>query len=141
MICLCICGGMPESVFLAISFACLYVVFRLCQSPELRRSLTSRAGYFVLSLLLGFALSAFLLLPFIEFMAYAHDVHQPANLRGGVPGLGYDVDWHHIITYFFPFLVGSPLLSMFGDPWVRIVRILGCAGFPVLDRRNLDHLQ
>ena len=84
---------------------------------ELRRSLTSRAGYFVLSLLLGFALSAFLLLPFIEFMAYAHDVHQPANLRGGVPGLGHDVDWHHIITYFFPFLVGSPLLSMFGDPW------------------------
>jgi hypothetical protein len=116
-ICLCMCGGMPESVFLAMSFACLYVVFRLFQSPELRRKFTSRAGYFVLSLLLGFALSAFLLLPFIEFMAYAHDVHQPANLRGASAGLGHDVDWRHIITYFFPFLAGSPLLSMFGDPF------------------------
>ena len=39
MISLSICGGMPESTFLAISFACLYVVFRLLQSPELRSKL------------------------------------------------------------------------------------------------------
>jgi Bacterial membrane protein YfhO len=119
VICLCICGGMPESAFLAISFACLYVVFRLLQSRKLKGSLTSRAGSFVVSLLLGFALSAFLLLPFIEFMAYAHDVHQPANLQDAVVGLGYDVDWRHIITYFFPFL-GSPLQSIFGSPWLGL---------------------
>ena len=116
-ICLCICGGMPESAFLAISFACLYVVFRLLQSRELRAGFTSRAGFFVLSLLLGFALSAFLLVPFIEFMAHAHDTHQPANLRGELAGLVYNGDWHYLITYFFPFLAGSPLQSMFGNPW------------------------
>ena len=119
MICLCLCGGMPESAFLAISFACLYVVFRLLQLRELRRSFTSRAGFFVLSLLLGFALSAFLLVPFIEFMAHAYDTHQPANLRGELAGLVHDGDWRHVITYFFPFLAplgifGNPLGGLFG---------------------------
>jgi Bacterial membrane protein YfhO len=117
MISLSICGGMPESTFLAISFACLYVVFRLLQSPELRSKSTSRSGFLVLSLLLGFTLSAFLLFPFIEFMTYAHDTHQPTNLRGEIAGLIYDDDWRHVITYFFPFLAGAPLRSIFGNPW------------------------
>jgi hypothetical protein len=120
MISLSICGGMPESAFLAISFTCLYVVFRLLQSRELRGNFTSRAGFFVLSLLLGFTLSAFLLLPFIEFMTHAHDTHQPTNLRGQIAGLVYDDDWRHVITYFFPFLTGAPLLSMFGNPWAGL---------------------
>ena len=117
MISLSICGGMPESTFLAISFACLYVLFRLLQSPELRSKSTSRSGFLVLSLLLGFTLSAFLLFPFIEFMTYAHDTHQPSNLRGEIAGLVYDDDWRQVISYFFPFLAGAPLRSMFGNPW------------------------
>ena len=120
MISLSISGGMPESAFLVISFACLYVVFRLLQSRELRNNFTSRAGFFVLSLLLGFTLSAFLLFPFIEFITHAHDTHQPTNLRGEIAGLVYDDDWRHVITYFFPFLTGAPLLSMFGNPWAGL---------------------
>ena len=35
---------MPESSFLIISFACLYVLFRLLQSPDFRRRIASLAG-------------------------------------------------------------------------------------------------
>ena len=51
-ICLCIIGGMPESSFLIISFACLYVLFRLLAITETERQLSSRAGR-VRSLLAG----------------------------------------------------------------------------------------
>jgi Bacterial membrane protein YfhO len=125
MVCLCICGGMPESAFSAISFACLYVVFRLLLSPEFRNGFKVRAGFFALALLLGFALSAFLLIPFAEFTNYGHDVHQSVNLQGGVSGLVYDGDWHHVITYFFPFLAGAPLMTMFGDSWGELLGYWG----------------
>jgi Bacterial membrane protein YfhO len=117
VVCLCVLGGMPESSFLIISFGCLYGVFRLLQSAELRSRIISRASRFGAALILGFALSAFLLLPFIEFMANAHDTHQPGNLHGEFSGLAIDGDWRFAITYFFPFLFGRTLVAIFGGPW------------------------
>jgi hypothetical protein len=116
-VCLCVLGGMPESSFLIISFGCIYVVFRLLQSTEFRSQILSRASRFGAALLLGFALSAFLLLPFVEFMGHAHDTHQPGNLHGGVSGLAFDGDWRIAISYFFPFLFGPTHAAIFGDPW------------------------
>ena len=116
-ICLCIIGGMPESSFLIISFACLYVLFRLLQSPDFRSRIVSLAGAYGIAVLLGFALSAFLLLPFAEFMRQAHDTHQPANLGGEISGLVFDGDWRFAVTYLLPFLFSPALTSVFGNSW------------------------
>jgi hypothetical protein len=116
-ICLCITGGMPESSFLVISFGCLYVLFRLLQSPEFRSRMAPRAGRFGVAVLLGFGLSAFLLLPFVEFMGLAHDTHQPANLHGEISGLVFEGDWRLAITYLFPFLFSPALTAIFGNTW------------------------
>ena len=116
-ICLCITGGMPELSFLIISFGCLYVLFRLLQSPEFRSRMAPLAGRFGVAVLLGFGLSAFLLLPFVEFMGLAHDDHQPVNLHGEISGLAFDSDWRLAITYLFPFLFSPALTAVFGNPW------------------------
>jgi Bacterial membrane protein YfhO len=114
---LCIVGGMPESSFLIISFSCLYVLFRLLQSPDFRSRIVSLAGAYGIAVLLGFALSAFLLLPFAEFMHQAHDTHQPANLGGEISGLVSDGDWRLAVTYLLPFLFSPALTTIFRNPW------------------------
>ena len=103
-------GGMPESLFLAVSFACLYVLFRLVSVPEFRASLTSRLWKFAAATSLGFALSAFFLLPFLEFMATGHDVHNPENVGGRIAGLMAYPDVGAAITYFLP-LIAGPMFS------------------------------
>jgi hypothetical protein len=116
-VCLCVLGGMPESSFLIVAFGCLYGVFRLLQSAELRAQIISRASRVSVAILVGFALSAFLLLPFAEFMGHAHDTHQPGNLHGDISGLAFDGDWRLVISYFFPFLIGPTFAAIFANPW------------------------
>src|SRR4030095_12853206 len=77
MTALSIVGGMPESTFLVIAFACVYFVCRLMLTADFRERFTSLLARFIAAIVLGFALSAILLLPFIEFLQIAHDVHQP----------------------------------------------------------------
>ncbi|MGH6824149.1 YfhO family protein [Methyloceanibacter sp.] len=103
-------GGMPESLFLAVSFACLFVLFRLASVPEFRTTLTSRLWKFAAAISLGFALSAFLLLPFLEFMAAGHDAHRPSNVGGRIAGLLAYPDLGAAITYFLP-LIAGPVFS------------------------------
>ena len=57
-------GGMPESLFLVVSFAWLYFVFRFATVSAFRDRPLQRLREFALATALGFALSAFLLLPF-----------------------------------------------------------------------------
>ena len=76
-------GGMPESLFLILSFGCLYFLFRLISTREFRQRPFALFAKFVAAMLLGFALSAFLLLPFVEFMNVSLDTHQAVNMWNG----------------------------------------------------------
>src|SRR5205085_11617724 len=79
-------GGMPESLFLLLAFAALYFVCRLLFAPELRAQAGSLLMRFTFAVGFGFALSAFLLFPFIEFLRLSYDVHQSSNLSGAKGG-------------------------------------------------------
>ena len=105
---LCMLGGMPESVFLFVSFGCLYFLFRLTFTPEFRERSFARLGKLAVALALGFALSAFLLLPFLEFVRIAHDNHQPTNLGGVIArGMESDNDMRVMVTYLLPTIFGG----------------------------------
>ncbi|MGB9366372.1 MAG: hypothetical protein WCE79_10200 [Xanthobacteraceae bacterium] len=106
-------GGMPESMFLVVSFGCLYFICRVLFDVELRVRMGSLFIKFVAAILLGFALSAFVLLPFAEFVLVAFDAHQPTNVGGGRAGLGYDDSYALTIQYLLPLIFGPPLGSVF----------------------------
>ena len=118
---LCIVGGMPESAFLVLTFGCAYFLFRLAAGPHTAARIT-QVKYFLFVQGLGLALAAFLLVPFFEFMRISLDWHQPANLHGAVPGLGYDPFGLSLFTYAIPLL--------FGPAWRTIGAGLG--GYSVL---------
>src|ERR1019366_6501163 len=110
---LCVTGGMPESLFLAVSFGCLYFFFRLAVTPGFRERPLSRLGKLAAAVALGFAFSAFLLLPFLEFMSISHDTHQAANMGDDMPGLVSDGDQRATILYLLPRLFGPVLYTIF----------------------------
>src|SRR5205814_659920 len=100
----------PESLFLILAFGSLYFVSRLLFAPEFRRHAVALGVKFVLAVLFGFALSAFLLLPFLEFLRLGHDVHQPSNVAGAKAGLVYDGAPRLAIQYLLPLILG-PILN------------------------------
>lgn len=106
-------GGMPESMFLTVSFGCCYFLFRLLSLSEFRNLLLPHLGRATAGLAAGFALSAFLLLPFLEYMSIAHDAHQPANLGGNKAGLIFFEDGKSAITYLLPLIFGPMGNSIF----------------------------
>jgi len=114
---LCVTGGMPESLFLIVSFGCLYFLFRLFSAAEFSALRLRRLVKLALGLTLGLGLAAFLLLPFVEYMRYGHDTHQAVNLNGDVSGLAVDSDWRGTILYLLPTLFGPILSSIFGGGW------------------------
>jgi hypothetical protein len=111
MIFLAMVGGMPESAFLVISFAIVYFLCRLFFASEYRRNAAQRLGKFAIAVALGFALSAFLLLPFLEFLSLGHDVHQPSNISGARSGLAFDHDGRSVVMYLLPLIFG-PVLNL-----------------------------
>lgn len=113
MILLGMTGGMPESLFLILAFGALYFVCRLLSAPEFRSQATALSIKFVASVVLGFALSGFLLLPFLEFLRLSHDVHQPSNVGGAQGGLLYDRDYFLTIQYLLPLITGPIINSIF----------------------------
>jgi Bacterial membrane protein YfhO len=104
---LCVAGGMPESLFLVISFGFVYSLFRLIFGAEFRQQQLLRLGRLLLALVLGFTLSAFLLLPFLEFMRNGFDTHQPHLHRDYIAGVITNSDWRGAIIYLLPSLFGS----------------------------------
>src|SRR6185503_6779282 len=106
-------GGMPESMFLIVSFGCLYFVCRVLFDAELRTRVGALLVKFVVAVLLGFALSAFVLLPFAELIPMSFDAHQPGNVGGGRSGLGHDDGYTLVIEYLLPLIFGPPLASVF----------------------------
>lgn len=99
-------GGMPESMFLIISFGSCYYLFRLACNSGFHDRIVARLGRAMVALTLGFALSAFLLLPFLEFMGVAYDSHQVANLGGHPRGLDFFDDGRAALTYLLPLVFG-----------------------------------
>lgn len=104
-------GGMPESMFLVVAFGCLYFICRIAFDAELRARLAPLLSKFFVAILLGFALSAFVLLPLAELLRVAFDAHQPANVGGLRAGLAHDGDFASTIQYLLPLILGPPLLS------------------------------
>jgi Bacterial membrane protein YfhO len=104
-------GGMPESMFLIVAFGCLYFVCRVLFDPEMRGRAASLFVKFLAAVLFGFALSAFVLLPFVELVRLAFDAHQPSNVGGLRAGLARDGDFASTIQYLLPLILGPPLFS------------------------------
>ncbi len=113
MILLGMTAGMPESFFLTMAFASLYFVSRLLFAPAFRAQAGVRLAKFVTAIVLGFALSAFLLLPFLEFLRLGHDVHQLSNMAGVRTGLIADSDYRSVVQYLLPLVFGPILNSVF----------------------------
>jgi hypothetical protein len=105
-------GGMPESLFLILAFGSLYLVCRVLFTAELRAQALALAVKFAVAVILGFALSALLLLPFLEFAQLGYDVHQPSNVGGVKAGIGHDADYHRTIQYLLPLIFGPVLGSI-----------------------------
>jgi hypothetical protein len=124
-------GGMPESMFLIVSFGCLYFVCRLFFDVELRARAPALVTKFVAGIALGFALSAFVLLPFAELVRLAFDAHQPANIGGLRAGLGHDQGYGLAIQYLLPLIFGPPLASVFQNlaGWTGLRGYWGIAPF------------
>lgn len=106
-------GGMPESLFLTVGFGGLYFLLRLVFTPEFHARPFSRVGKLAAGVSLGFVLSAFLLLPFLEFIRISHDTHQASNSGGVISGLATDDDLRTTILYLLPLLFGPVNNSIF----------------------------
>lgn len=73
-----ILGGMPELTFFVLFFVTIYYFYRSFFKARNARDLPSFRGYiphYFFALLLGFLLSALLLLPFIEYLKIAWHAH------------------------------------------------------------------
>lgn len=110
-----IIGGMPESTFLILSFGFMYYLFRLFTDSSLRSKKRVHIKNFILMNVFGFALSAILLLPFLEFMKYSFDVHQPSNLGGIIRGIEHDREFRSFLVYLIPMIFGGVFNSVFQE--------------------------
>jgi len=108
-----IVGGMPESTFLVLSFGYMYYLFRLFTDSSLRAGKRMLLKNFVLINVLGFALSAILLLPFLEFLKHSFDLHQPSNLGGAIRGIEHDQGIQSFLVYLIPMIFGGVFNSVF----------------------------
>ena len=103
---LAIAGGMPESLFLLLTFGSVYFLFRLLSEPAMRSATGKQLAYFVAANVLGFALAALLLAPFLQFLRISFNVHQAENV-GHIIGLAHDRLGLSVFTYVVPLLFGT----------------------------------
>ncbi len=103
-----ISGGMPESTLLALTFGSCDFLMRILTDPALRSQARKHVIRFILANVLGFAICAFLLAPFVEFMRVSSDTHQSHNISG-VPiwGVRHDNIGPSISTYVTPLIFGT----------------------------------
>jgi len=111
-----IAGGMPESTLLLLSFGYAYFLFRLLSDRTIRSAARRHIAYFVSVNALGFALAAFFLAPFLEFVRISFNMHQVKN-TGRIAGLEHDRFGLSVFTYVVPML--------FGTAWKTIAPGLG----------------
>lgn len=99
-------GGMPESTLLLFTFGSAYFLFRLLGDPAIRSAARRHLAYFVAVNVTAFALAAFFLLPFLEFLRISFDTHQVKNL-GHIGGLDHDSFGLSVFAYVVPMLFGT----------------------------------
>ena len=98
-------SGMPESAVVIMGFACAYFLFRAFTTTQKRADAWRLVGRLASCILLAFALSAFLLLPMVEFLNSGVDTH-----RGTPHGVVAMAINRNILLYFLP-LVAGPIYS------------------------------
>ncbi len=125
---LAVVGGMPESSLVLLTFLCLYVGFRIVADPVLRINWRQKSVCIAIGIAAGFLLSAFLLLPFREYMKLSFDWHQLFNTGGTISGLLHDRPGLSIFTYLFPLLYGPPFTSSLAPGWTGIRNYVGLIG-------------
>ncbi len=103
-----ILGGMPESSLVLLSFVYAYVLFRLVSDRRLRLAYARIAKCLLAATAAGASLSAFLLLPFMEYLRNSFNGHEPSHTGGLLWGVFHDPFGSSIFTYLFPFLFGPP---------------------------------
>jgi len=120
-----IVGGMPESTFLILVFGYLYYFFRLVTHQPFRSRTRPHLKHLVLANILGFALAAPLLAPFLEFMGHSYDLHQPAN-TGMHIGLAHNENAAACLIYLVPMVFGGTalLVPAFGQGYWGILCFL-----------------
>jgi hypothetical protein len=113
-------GGMPESALLSGGVAAAYALVRLVSLRRTPRELLRRLGALAAGAALGTAMSAIMLLPFMEYLPFAFDVHQSRNTGGAIVGLQADSCLPGCLpTWISPIAYGPPwnyLLTNFQGP-------------------------
>lgn len=97
-------GGHPESTFLILCFGYIYYLFRLFSVEDSRKKFLAHLGVMIYVNIIGFALSAFLLLPFYEYMHLAASNHDVS--RGHAPGTSYNPFTSDFIAFLVPYFFG-----------------------------------
>ena len=133
-----ILGGMPESTFLILTFGYVYFLVRMFLDAEFAREKTIHLRNFILVNLFGFALAAFLLFPFIEFMRNSHDVHQSANLGALKSGTIYDPDPRNMLDFFLPYTYGRGIMANYLGLLPVLFAIFALGGYFPRNRKSLE---
>ena len=100
-------GGMPESSFLIACCSTAYAAWRLIASG--RPDVLSRLASLVSGNLLGAALAAAVIVPFVQLLPHSSDIHQTGLDNVRRVGLLHDSDlWHALTTELVPLGYGTP---------------------------------
>lgn len=125
-------GGMPESALLLFTLVYSYIAFRLISDAELHRAWLQAVIRVSIASVAGLALSAVLLLPFLEYLRHSQNTHDPRTL-GAIPGLFHYWPDPSIFSYFFPLLLGPyhELANEFGIIafFLILVSVITASGF------------
>jgi len=101
-------GGMPESSLILSVFVYSYALFRIMSDGEIRRNWRPAARSLLIATVTGLCLSAFLLVPFYEYVRNSFNGHEARYLGGQKTGLLHDALDQSVFTYLFPLIFGPP---------------------------------
>jgi len=101
-------GGMPESSLVLCACVYSYALFRILCDGNIRRNWFATARCLLIASITGLCLSAFLLLPFYEYVRHSFNAHEARHLSGKTTGLQHDTLDQSVFTYFFPLIFGQP---------------------------------
>jgi len=110
-----IVSGMPESTLLVFLYGYAYFFFRLLTAPEFRRRLWALLRKFALGNVLGFALAAYLLFPFMELLRNGADTHR-ASMVGVLLGVADHMatqGYRELLLYLLPLATGPLSMDIF----------------------------
>ncbi len=113
-------GGMPESAALLLLFVYLYLSARILSDSDLCQRWAPLVKRVLAATVSGVGLSAFFLLPFVDYLSRSANGHTPSP-NGHFFGLAYDERGISVFTYLFPLLFGptNSGIATHGDSALR----------------------